>query len=239
MNDDRSLERAARSWLEEGPTKAPDRPVEAALLEIETSPRDRAPQRTPGWLPRVLTPVRIATAAAAVVVVISVAALAGSRPPGVGTPIQSPTPTPTSTPARSLPDPSTATSLIVTVPNPEHAVTLRLGQSGSNCYVKMIVDGFGPDIADLEARIAIDGLEEGWLTLGEEWVGGDAESLVAAFGASWAGRANPDADVIWIQLTRDGAEIGLELRATHTPSGSTVWQTHNRVSQPASCPPDS
>ena len=36
MTDDRSLERAARSWIEAGPTRAPDRAVEAALLRIET-----------------------------------------------------------------------------------------------------------------------------------------------------------------------------------------------------------
>ena len=35
MTDDRTLERAARSWLEEGPNRAPDRPVEAALSRIE------------------------------------------------------------------------------------------------------------------------------------------------------------------------------------------------------------
>ena len=41
MTDDRSLERAARSWLETGPTQAPDRAVEAALLRIETTPQER------------------------------------------------------------------------------------------------------------------------------------------------------------------------------------------------------
>ena len=41
MTDDRSLERAARSWLENGPTQAPDRAVEAALLRIETTPQER------------------------------------------------------------------------------------------------------------------------------------------------------------------------------------------------------
>ena len=39
MTDDRSLERAARSWLEAGPTQAPDRAVEAALLPINTTRR--------------------------------------------------------------------------------------------------------------------------------------------------------------------------------------------------------
>ena len=41
MNDDRSLERAARAWIEEGPTVAPDRAVEATLAQIETTKQDR------------------------------------------------------------------------------------------------------------------------------------------------------------------------------------------------------
>ena len=41
MTDDRSLERAARTWLETGPTRAPDSAVERALLTIETTPQVR------------------------------------------------------------------------------------------------------------------------------------------------------------------------------------------------------
>ena len=41
MTDDRSLERAARSWLETGPVEAPDHAVEAALLRIKTTPQER------------------------------------------------------------------------------------------------------------------------------------------------------------------------------------------------------
>ncbi len=41
MTDDRSLERAARSWLEDGPAEAPDRAVEAALLQIQTTTQER------------------------------------------------------------------------------------------------------------------------------------------------------------------------------------------------------
>ena len=41
MTDDRSLERAARSWLETGPTEAPDHAVDAALLRIQTTPQER------------------------------------------------------------------------------------------------------------------------------------------------------------------------------------------------------
>jgi Tol biopolymer transport system component len=72
MNDDRSLERAARSWLETGATQAPDRAVEAALLRIETTPQERD-LRIPWRLPKMTTPARVAAAA-----VIGVLAVGGA-----------------------------------------------------------------------------------------------------------------------------------------------------------------
>ena len=72
MTDDRSLERAARSWLEAGPTQAPDRAVEAALLRIETTPQERD-LRIPWRLPKMTTPARVAAAA-----VIGVLAIGGA-----------------------------------------------------------------------------------------------------------------------------------------------------------------
>jgi len=62
MNDDRSLERAARSFIEAGPTHAPDRAVEAALLRIETTPQERD-LRVPWRFPSMTTPARVAVAA--------------------------------------------------------------------------------------------------------------------------------------------------------------------------------
>ena len=41
MTDDRSLERAARSWIEVGPTRAPEPAVQAALLRIQTTSQER------------------------------------------------------------------------------------------------------------------------------------------------------------------------------------------------------
>ncbi len=41
MTDDRSLERAARSWIEAGPTQAPEEAVQQALSLIETTPQER------------------------------------------------------------------------------------------------------------------------------------------------------------------------------------------------------
>src|SRR4029079_11994149 len=62
MTDDRSLERAARSWIQAGPTTAPDRAVEAALRRIQTLPQERD-LRIPWRLPKMTTPARVAAAA--------------------------------------------------------------------------------------------------------------------------------------------------------------------------------
>ena len=107
MTDDRSLERAARSWLEAGPTQAPDRAVEAALLRIQTTPQERD-LRIPWRLPKMSTPARVAAAA-----VIGVLAIGGAfyliSPNGrssVGvpgpTPAASPSVSATASPSASL-----------------------------------------------------------------------------------------------------------------------------------------
>jgi hypothetical protein len=110
MTDDRSLERAARSWLEDGPTDAPDRAVEAALLRIQTTPQERD-LRIPWRLPKMTTPARVATAAVIGVLVVGGAIFMLGRPgqTGVGgpgptsTPTESPTPIPSATPSPTGP----------------------------------------------------------------------------------------------------------------------------------------
>ena len=79
MTDDRSLERAARSWLETGPTQAPDRAVEAALLRIETTAQERD-LRIPWRLPTMLTPARLAVAAVIVALAMGGTVLIVNRP---------------------------------------------------------------------------------------------------------------------------------------------------------------
>src|SRR4029079_11543044 len=81
MTDDRSLERAARSWLETGPTEAPDRAVEAALLRIQTTSQERdwhVPWRN---RPMTLTARLVAAAIAIAVVAVGGALVLG---PGTG-----------------------------------------------------------------------------------------------------------------------------------------------------------
>ena len=93
MTDDRSLERAARSFIESGPTRAPERAVEAALSRIQTTSQERG-LRVP-WRITMTTPVRVAAAA-----VIGVLAFGGALfligrtdQSNVGGPAASPSPT--------------------------------------------------------------------------------------------------------------------------------------------------
>jgi Tol biopolymer transport system component len=95
MTEDRSLERAARSWLEAGPTQAPDHAVEATLLRIETLPQERD-LRIPWRLPSMSTPSRVVAAA-----VIGAIAIGGvflyldrSSQPAFGAPGPGASPTP-------------------------------------------------------------------------------------------------------------------------------------------------
>ena len=86
MTDDRSLDRAARSWLEEGPTRAPERPVNAALTRIELTQQERDLQVS--WRPNVITRARfaIATLVVGVLALGVVLALPGPREPGTSAP---------------------------------------------------------------------------------------------------------------------------------------------------------
>ena len=94
MTDDRSLERAARSWLETGPTQAPDRAVDAALLRIQTTSQERdwhVPWRTT----KMFTPARVVAAAIIGVLVIGTAFVyMGGRPQSVIAPTPTPSPSP-------------------------------------------------------------------------------------------------------------------------------------------------
>lgn len=95
MTDDRTLDRVARSWLEEGPTRAPDRPVEAALARIQTTPQERD-LRLPWRYRQMNSSLKLAVGAAAVAVaaILVVNVLPKSPGPGIGTPPPSASATP-------------------------------------------------------------------------------------------------------------------------------------------------
>jgi hypothetical protein len=149
MTDDRSLERAARSWIEVGPTRAPDEAVEAALVRIQTTPQER--DWLPWRFPKMLTPTRVVLAAVIGVLVVGAAFLTFDRlrPPAVGVPGPTPSPTPTLSPSPSTPTPAAVpqslrgdwqaevTEIVQNVANPGEAIQLSLDwQNGVSAWIQ-------------------------------------------------------------------------------------------------------
>ena len=114
MTDDRSIERAARSWIEQGPTTAPDHVVESALRRIQSTSQERD-LRVPWRFPDMNNSLRIAVAAVAVVVIALLATtlLPGGPGPGVGNQQPSPTASPQ---AISSPSPSSSPAVLLSGP---------------------------------------------------------------------------------------------------------------------------
>ncbi len=62
MSEDKRFERGARTWLEDGPTRAPERAIEEALSQIESTPQERD-LRVPWRMPVMSVPIRLAAVA--------------------------------------------------------------------------------------------------------------------------------------------------------------------------------
>jgi hypothetical protein len=116
MTDDRTLERAARSWIEAGPSRAPDHVVEAALLSIQTTPQERG-LRASWRFTEMSRSLRVIAGAAAVVVVAALALTnlsdrfgptGGGQGPSSSPSTMSPTSIPASSPAALQDGPLTA-----------------------------------------------------------------------------------------------------------------------------------
>jgi hypothetical protein len=130
MTDDRSLERAARSFIESGPTRAPERAVEAALFRIKTTSQERG-LRVP-WRITMTTPARVGAAA-----VIGVLAIGGALfligragQPNVGGP-PSESVSPSASPTSSVPASIAATTPPSVVP----PATIPDGPLAAGTYV--------------------------------------------------------------------------------------------------------
>ena len=164
MTDDRSLERAARSWLEEGPTRAPDRPVEAALIRIQMTPQERD-LRVPWRLPKMTTPIRVASAAVVGVLAVAVAlyVLSPGFQSGIGGPRSTPTPTPDPSPMAIRPDAPLSAGRYFEVPFKPGGMDLCFGQAGCS-----------EDPADDTMRFTF--------TVPDGWFGGSVHVLYASEG---------------------------------------------------------
>jgi hypothetical protein len=120
MIDDRSLERAARSFIEAGPTQAPDHAVEVALLTIQSTPQERD-LRVPWRFITMHEPARWLGAVAAVAAVAIGAFLLLGRPSDrVGTESPSPSPSPS-----AIPSAAAGPSLDATFTSPLYGYTVR------------------------------------------------------------------------------------------------------------------
>jgi hypothetical protein len=120
MTDDRSLERAARSWIESGPTQAPDRAVEAALLLVETTTQERD-LRIPWRFPTMTLTARVAASAVIAVVTLGAGFYLLRPQLGVGNPGVSPGPSLagpglTAEPTSAVSVPATFRSTVFAVP---------------------------------------------------------------------------------------------------------------------------
>lgn len=144
MSDDRMFERNARTWLELGPTDAPDRVVQGALLEIESTRQERD-FRIPWRLPSMNPLIRLMAGAAAIAVALAVGGLLiGPRlGPGIGpqpTPSPSTFSAPTATPG---PTASDAACKLVTTDEAKNSTDNPGDWSGAST-VSTIPSGVGP-----------------------------------------------------------------------------------------------
>ena len=175
MIDDRSLERAARSWLEAGPTEAPERAVEAALLRIASTTQERD-LRIPWGVPALNTLTRIAATVAIGVLFVGGAFLYLGRPsqpgPVVGPPV---TPSPSAPAATSSPSGTTTQTAA-----PSSAASSP-SASGLPAFAKTFTSpkmGFSVSYPD---RWSVHPATESW-TAGEtiSWGGGTNDDLHGA-----------------------------------------------------------
>jgi hypothetical protein len=110
MNDDRSLERAARSFIEPGPTRAPEAAVLRALDLIKTTRQERD-LAIPRRVTIMSVPTRVAAAAVVGLLAIGSAAfLLKPAPSGVGTISAPPSAPPPTSASSSSPGPTASSS---------------------------------------------------------------------------------------------------------------------------------
>jgi len=137
-----------------------------------------------------------------------------------------------STPAAA---PTPAAAGIVAVQDPMTEIQLRIRQkSGNACFSNLFASRLQVPGDALDRQIAAAGGDHRWLSRDLSWIG-DSEEAVKAFGASWAGQRPGALGEVWVQVTRAGVDVGLQLLETKTPAGYTVWSVVNNVAPSTEC----
>jgi hypothetical protein len=123
MNPDRSVERAARSFMEEGSHAAPPRVVEDALRLIEHIPQER------DWFPwrfsTMLNPTRVVVLIGVIGAILVSGALFVLQRPASSVGVPEPCTSPASTPSADMQD-ATAADLRATFTSQTHGYSVRI-----------------------------------------------------------------------------------------------------------------
>jgi hypothetical protein len=150
MSDDRSFERNARAWLELGPTDAPNRVVQGALLEIASTPQERGlwiPWRLPNMNPFG----RLVAGVATIAVVLAVGGILVGPRLGPGGSPPTPAPTPSSIPIGPASTASDAACKLITTDEARNStnnpgVGATTGPTGNGAVTTCVYSSGGGDI---------------------------------------------------------------------------------------------
>jgi hypothetical protein len=173
--------------------------------------------------------------AIAILVAWALSARVDARPaaaPGGAAPAAAPAADPRVAAPAAAADPS-----IVQVADPAGEISARISRAtGLTCFVRSNSSRPITDGTELDKQIAsAGGTGDRWLEVGRQWIGSTPDSAATAFAATWAGQ-RPDATLqIWIQLTRNGSDMGLELYGRRTPAGAVVWTAGDIVAPSNVC----
>jgi hypothetical protein len=151
MSEDKRYERGARTWLEEGPTRAPERAIEDALATIEVTPQERN-LRVPWRMPVMSLPIRLA----AVAVLVALAA-GGTYLVAGALPDTSPTVTPV--PAVASPSPDAAEDAMVAYRGTRNEIC-NAAMIAKDPLAKRYANVTDPAASETERADAVEALKE-------------------------------------------------------------------------------
>jgi hypothetical protein len=155
MTDDRSVERAARSWIEVGPTTAPPHVVDAALSLIERTPQER--DWLVPWRHTNMTSLTRYAAAAAIGVLLISGAIYLSRTPDQGIAAPPPSSAPATPKAAAAAPATQAPPTPSPIPRPSAAIDQQGAEAVARQFQDLINASRTDEAADLiwvGARVA-------------------------------------------------------------------------------------